>query len=42
MPLQAMQYASPKAIWNMLLGVNQQSFKSDKGTDRCHPCSIHL
>ncbi|KAG6646760.1 hypothetical protein CIPAW_07G030400 [Carya illinoinensis] len=26
----AMQYASPKAIWNMLLGVTQPSFKSNE------------
>lgn len=31
MPAQAMQYASTKAIWNLLFGVNQPSFEQNKG-----------
>lgn len=32
---QAMQYTSPKAIWNLLFGVDQPSFEPNKGTDTC-------
>ncbi|CAM8914721.1 unnamed protein product [Rhodiola kirilowii] len=31
---QAMQYASPKALWNMLFGVNRFTFNQNKGDDR--------
>lgn len=31
MSLQAMQYASPKAIWNMFFGAGSPSFGSKKG-----------
>ncbi|CAM8917987.1 unnamed protein product [Rhodiola kirilowii] len=30
----AMQYASPKALWNMLFGVNRFTFNQNKGDDR--------
>ncbi|KAF3453098.1 hypothetical protein FNV43_RR03532 [Rhamnella rubrinervis] len=30
----AMQYASPKAIWNLLFGVNQPSFEQNEGGSR--------
>ncbi|PQM37924.1 NHL repeat-containing protein 2 [Prunus yedoensis var. nudiflora] len=29
----AMQYASPKAIWNVIFGINQPSLKQKEGTD---------
>jgi hypothetical protein len=31
-----MEYTSPKAIWNLLFGVDQPSFEPNKGTDTCH------
>lgn len=36
MPLQAMQYASPKAIWNLLFGVNRPTFGKNEGNDIFH------
>jgi hypothetical protein len=31
-----MQYSSPQAIWNLLFGVKQPSFKQNEGTDVFH------
>ena len=36
MPLQAMQYASPKAIWNLLFGVSRPTFEKNEGNDIFH------
>ena len=36
-PLQAMQYASPKGIWNKLFGVDTPSFEQNESIGICHP-----
>lgn len=41
MAAQAMQYASPKAIWNMVFGVTQPSFGQNDG-NIATSISLHL
>ncbi|KAG5529374.1 hypothetical protein RHGRI_029927 [Rhododendron griersonianum] len=40
---QAMQYASPKSVWNLLFGVsNSPSFGQNEGVDICRSCSARV
>jgi len=34
MTLQAMQYASPKALWNLIFGMNSPSFEPNEGNSQ--------